>query len=446
MAGAEAYHILERIGEGSFGRVYKGRRKCTGQFVALKFMSKSGKTPKELAALRSELAILQSLDHPNIILMLDCFETAKDVVLVTEYAHGELFQILLDDKALPEGVVQSVARQLVAALHYLHSHRIVHRDMKPQNVLVGSGGTVKLADFGFARQMSASTIMLTSIKGTPLYLAPEIFHDQAYEYKADLWGLGVMLYELCAGRPPFYANSLHALMKLIMEEDITYPTTFSPPMVDFLSSILVRNPTERAGWPALLHHPWVAPPPTAALAAPPPAAVLSIPRGVAPAGASTAAAATAAAAAVAAPAPAPPAAAAHAGSAHRVGVAAAGVAAGAAAGGGFDARSPVGSPGMVPAAAGGLSSRAVSAPRTTRAAAAAAAASAAVVGAMHDDGGGRGRPHDGGWGSPSGEDTLSPSKRGFGYTPRVAAPDGFVSRIPMPGGGGGGGGGSGTRR
>jgi fused-like protein len=254
----EAYHILERIGEGSFGRVYKARRKFTGQFVALKFMGKTGKTPAELEALRNEIHILRELDHPNIIQMLDCFETPKDVVLVTEFAYGELFSVLCEDKKLPEAVVQQIARQLASALHYLHSRRIIHRDMKPQNVLIGAGSAVKLADFGFSRQMSASTIMLTSIKGTPLYLAPEIFTDHAYEYKADLWGLGVMLYELAAGQPPFYANSLHGLMAIIMSERVRYPPEFSPAFRDFLGCLLERDPTKRRGWPDLLYHPWIA--------------------------------------------------------------------------------------------------------------------------------------------------------------------------------------------
>jgi fused-like protein len=126
-------------------------------------------------------------------LLLDYFETSRDIVVVTEYAHGELFQILQDDRLLPLETVRSIARQLVGALHYLHSHRIMHRDMKPQNVLVASHGIVKLCDFGFARQMSKDTVMLNSIKGTPLYLSPEVFRDQSYDHKADLWGLGVML-------------------------------------------------------------------------------------------------------------------------------------------------------------------------------------------------------------------------------------------------------------
>lgn len=100
--------------------------------------------------------------------MIDTFETADQIVVVTEFAEGELFQIIEDDKQLPLEQVRSVARQLIAALRYLHSNRIMHRDMKPQNILIGKGGVVKLCDFGFARAMSINTLVLTSIKVRPL--------------------------------------------------------------------------------------------------------------------------------------------------------------------------------------------------------------------------------------------------------------------------------------
>ena len=99
-----------------------------------------------------------------------------------EFAQGELFEILEDDQSLPEDVVQGIAKQLVRALHYLHSNRIIHRDMKPQNILIGAGGTVKLCDFGFARAMSNNTMVLTSIKGTPLYMAPELVQEMPYNH------------------------------------------------------------------------------------------------------------------------------------------------------------------------------------------------------------------------------------------------------------------------
>jgi fused-like protein len=93
-----------------------------------------------------------------------------------------LFEVLEFDEKLPEEEVRSIAKQLVSALFYLHSHRIIHRDMKPQNVLIGANGVVKLCDFGFARLMSTNTVLVTSIKGTPLYMAPELVQEQPYNH------------------------------------------------------------------------------------------------------------------------------------------------------------------------------------------------------------------------------------------------------------------------
>ncbi len=135
---------------------------------------KAKKTEKDLRALRQEIEILRSLHHENIIQMLDWFETTSKFVVVTELAHGELFEILEDDQSLPEPVVARVGKQLVRALHYLHSHGVIHRDMKPQNILIGANGTVKLCDFGFARSLASRSLVMTSIKGTPLYMAPEV--------------------------------------------------------------------------------------------------------------------------------------------------------------------------------------------------------------------------------------------------------------------------------
>ena len=116
------------------------------------------------------MSIFRQLNHRNIILLLDYFETDHDVCVVTELAQGELFETLEDDKRLPENVVRKIAKDLVQALHYLHSNRVIHRDMKPQNILICPNGVVKLCDFGFARVMSQQTVVLTSIKGTPLYV------------------------------------------------------------------------------------------------------------------------------------------------------------------------------------------------------------------------------------------------------------------------------------
>ena len=151
-------------------QVYKGRRKYTGQTVAMKFILKHGKSERDIVSLRQEIEILRGLKHENIIELKDFYESAEEFCLITEFAQGretiftgnigpfagpftllqrsnrllwgillagELFEVLEDDERLPEAEVQGIAKQLVRALHYLHSNRIIHRDMKPQNVLIG---------------------------------------------------------------------------------------------------------------------------------------------------------------------------------------------------------------------------------------------------------------------------------------------------------------------
>ncbi|NWV79143.1 STK36 kinase, partial [Dasyornis broadbenti] len=254
----ENYHVLEMIGEGSFGRVYKGRRKHSAQVVALKFIPKVGRSEKELKNLQREIEIVRDLHHPNIIQMLDSFETAKEVVVVTDYAEGELLQILEDDGSLPEDQVQTIAAQLISALYYLHSHRILHRDMKPQNILLGKDGVVKLCDFGFARAMSIHTMVLTSIKGTPLYMSPELVEERPYDHTADLWSVGCILYELFVGTPPFYTNSIFQLVSLIIKDPVKWPTAISPVFKSFLQGLLMKDPHQRLSWPELLSHPFIA--------------------------------------------------------------------------------------------------------------------------------------------------------------------------------------------
>ncbi|KAJ0061970.1 hypothetical protein NL108_014674, partial [Boleophthalmus pectinirostris] len=226
------YHVLELAGEGSFGRVYKGRKKYSGQVVALKFIPKVSRSEKELRNLKREIEIMRDLQHPNIVQLFDSFETDTEVVVVTEYAEGQLFQILEDDGSLPECQLllftrSEIACQLVSALYYLHSHRILHRDMKPQNILLGKSGGVKLCDFGFARAMSVSTLVLTSIKGTPLYMSPELVEEKPYDHTADLWSLGCILYELHTGAPPFYTNSIFHLVQMIVRDPVKWPPTMS---------------------------------------------------------------------------------------------------------------------------------------------------------------------------------------------------------------------------
>ena len=252
----ENYIILEMIGEGAFGKVYKGQRKCTNQIVAIKKIVKKGKKEKELKNLRQEIDILHRLYHENIIQCLDSFETNSEFCLVTELATGQLYEIVQEDKKLPEKQIKEIALQLTSALFYLHNNNIIHRDIKPQNVLISASGIIKICDFGFARAIDNKT-MITSIKGTPLYMAPELLKEYPYNKKADLWSLGVILYELYVGQPPFYTNNFQTLLHKIAKEEIRYPDSMSPEFKDFLKGLLVKNPKDRWDWPKILAHPFL---------------------------------------------------------------------------------------------------------------------------------------------------------------------------------------------
>mmetsp|Transcript_6986 Transcript_6986/g.13611 ORF Transcript_6986/g.13611 Transcript_6986/m.13611 type:complete len:368 (+) Transcript_6986:297-1400(+) len=258
----EKYKILTQIGSGSFGKVFSGRRVHTGQLLALKFIPKHGKSAKDVANLRQEISILRTLNHENIILMFDAFETGHEFCVVTEFAQGELFDVLQDDVTLPPPLIRSISSQLTEALHYLHSHRIIHRDMKPQNILLSSSGRVKLCDFGFARAMSSATLVLTSIKGTPLYMSPELVKELPYDHTSDLWSLGVILYELYKGEPPFYTTSIYSLINLIVKEPVKWPQDMeakAPDFKGFLKGLLQKDPKRRLQWSnGLRTHPWIA--------------------------------------------------------------------------------------------------------------------------------------------------------------------------------------------
>ncbi|CAF4241147.1 unnamed protein product [Rotaria sp. Silwood2] len=188
--------------------------------------------------------------------MISCF---VEIVVVTERGLADLYQLLEDDCRLFFFLskVQKIACQLVSALYYLHSHRVLHRDMKPQNILIFPGGKVKLCDFGFARNMTMETMVLTSIKGTPLYMCPELVDEKPYDHSADLWALGCILYEVYHGKPPFFTNNVFHLIKMIGKESVKWPKPISPDMRNFLEGLLTKDSTQRLTWPDLLHHSFV---------------------------------------------------------------------------------------------------------------------------------------------------------------------------------------------
>lgn len=262
------YCDLSRIGEGSFGRVYKATEIATKKTVALKVITKVRKLPflspslsltlispsqqdtssKELKNLRRECEIQRNLCHPNIIQVLDSFETTEKIVVVTEYAPSDLHKLLAYEGSIGEERTQKLTFDLVSALYYLHSHRILHRDLKPQNILLDKNLRAILCDFGLARNMTM---------GTPSYMAPELMAEKPYDHQADLWSLGCIIYEALAGQPPFSTNSILHLLRPMKQEDVKWPSFLSDICISFLQGLLEKDPTLRMIWPDILNHPFV---------------------------------------------------------------------------------------------------------------------------------------------------------------------------------------------
>ncbi|XP_073833371.1 LOW QUALITY PROTEIN: STKc_STK36 domain-containing protein fused [Musca autumnalis] len=251
------YKVNAMVGEGSFGHVYKAVRKDDNQIVAIKVISKRGRTSRDLKTLRRECEIQAHLKHPNVIEMLESFETKHDLIVVTEFATIDLHRYMERNGYLREDKGQRLICDLVSALYYLHSNRILHRDLKPQNVLLDEELRAKLCDFGLARNMTMSTHMLTSIKGTPLYMAPELLEEKPYDHQADIWSLGCISYECLVGHPPFSTTSILHLIKIIKKNEVTYPGYLSRDSRSFLQALLEKEPTMRASWAQILCHPFV---------------------------------------------------------------------------------------------------------------------------------------------------------------------------------------------
>ncbi|XP_017074254.1 serine/threonine-protein kinase fused [Drosophila eugracilis] len=251
------YAVSSLVGQGSFGCVYKATRKDDSKVVAIKVISKRGRATKELKNLRRECDIQARLKHPHVIEMIESFESKTDLFVVTEFALMDLHRYLSYNGAMGEEPARRVTGHLVSALYYLHSNRILHRDLKPQNVLLDKNMHAKLCDFGLARNMTLGTHVLTSIKGTPLYMAPELLAEQPYDHHADMWSLGCIAYESMAGQPPFCASSILHLVKMIKHEDVKWPSTLTSECRSFLQGLLEKDPGMRISWTQLLCHPFI---------------------------------------------------------------------------------------------------------------------------------------------------------------------------------------------
>uniref|UniRef100_A0A6Q2XY27 non-specific serine/threonine protein kinase n=1 Tax=Esox lucius TaxID=8010 RepID=A0A6Q2XY27_ESOLU len=261
----EIWEIIGELGDGAFGKVYKAQNKLTGIQAAAKVIDT--KTEEELEDYMVEIDILASCDHDNIVKLLDAFYYDGKLWILIEFcAGGAVDAIMLElERPLTEPQIRVVCKQTLQALLYLHDHKVIHRDLKAGNILLSLNGDVKLADFGVSAKNTKTLQRRDSFIGTPYWMAPEVVmcetsKDRPYDYKADIWSLGVTLIELAQVEPPNHEmNPMRVLLKIAKAEPPTLmqPSKWSPEFSDFLRKCLDKNVDNRWNVAQLLQHPFV---------------------------------------------------------------------------------------------------------------------------------------------------------------------------------------------
>lgn len=242
----EDFELKNALGTGTFGRVVLVRHADTSDYFALKMMSIVDIFKlKQIEHVKSEKEILTTVDHPFIIRLLWTNHDATYLYMLFEYAcGGELFTYLRNAGQFSSEVSLFYSSEIVSCLEYLHSRSIVYRDLKPENILIDVDGHIKLTDFGFAKRLTDRTWTLC---GTPEYLAPEIVQSKGHNKAVDWWALGILIFEMLAGYPPYYDENPFSIYDKILVGKIEWPRHLDPIAKDLIRKLLVQDRTRRLG-------------------------------------------------------------------------------------------------------------------------------------------------------------------------------------------------------
>ena len=252
------YRLLDKIGKGSFSTVYSGYDTLKKESVAIKKIKLQGLKPRLLKYFENEIEIMKSCDHVNIIRLYDVIRSKKYIFLILEYCSKGDLSKHLHHKKHDEDTVRKYMKHLCNGLLYLQKKNIIHRDLKPQNILIHEDGILKIIDFGFAKY-SMQEDLSTTMCGSPLYMAPEILYNKEYSKKADLWSLGIIMFEMITGHPPFKAHSLQELISLMKDNPIPLISYISPEGQQLLCDLLQKEEANRIDWTDIKNHSWLHP-------------------------------------------------------------------------------------------------------------------------------------------------------------------------------------------
>lgn len=262
---AKHYKILEMIGTGTFGKVYKAMNLQTKRLRAIKLVKKHViRLQDDEKKFLKEIEVLINLDHPNIIKVFEYFEDEKNYYVVEEYAEGgELYEQLSLLESFSENLAKAIMKQIMSAIIYLHKKMIMHRDLKPENILFESRNrisestlNIKLADFGSANYFNPLEHYTLKV-GTPYYIAPEVLKKK-YDFKCDIWSCGIIFYIMLCGYPPFDGNSDEEIMNNILTQDLTFDgngwDNVSTQAKDLIKKMLVKDPNCRPSAEEVMNH------------------------------------------------------------------------------------------------------------------------------------------------------------------------------------------------